>query len=409
MANIDVTLKRVIDGVGGTNIVLPTTHVGQIYSDNTLTTTLQSLLDAKISTSKIGAANGVAPLNASSKILETYLPDSFVGGLKYLGAISAATNLDTYGDLFDDPSAKGSYLIATATLSLTTGGKSTMLTPGDEGDYTFPITVEAGDWVILNNWDTDDYTWAIINNTHSNATTSAVGLVQLSSATVTTSMNGSSKVITEDVLFDTIGTSAGKIAAGDHNHSGVYQPLDTDLTKIAALLPTDGNIIVGNGTEWVTESGSTARASLGLAIGTNVQAYDATLAGIASIAPLPAGNIIYTSATDTFTSSPITALGRALIDDATASDMRTTMGVRIGTDVQAFHNNLAVLSALPYTDGNFIVGDGGAWTVESGSTVRTSLGVYSTTEVNNLLTNRPNIFYDTTAGAVLGDYIIDVD
>lgn len=42
------------------------------------------------------------------------------------------------------------------------------------------------------------------------------------------------------------------------------QPLDGGLTDIAGLAVTDGNIIVGNGTNWVAESGATARTSLGL-------------------------------------------------------------------------------------------------------------------------------------------------
>lgn len=53
------------------------------------------------------------------------------------------------------------------------------------------------------------------------------------------------------------------------------QAWDTNLDQIAALAVTDGNIIVGNGSAWVAESGATARASLGLAIGTDVLAYDA--------------------------------------------------------------------------------------------------------------------------------------
>lgn len=46
--------------------------------------------------------------------------------------------------------------------------------------------------------------------------------------------------------------------------ASTYQPLDADLTAIAALTPTDSNFIVGNGTNWVAESGNTARTSLGL-------------------------------------------------------------------------------------------------------------------------------------------------
>ena len=48
------------------------------------------------------------------------------------------------------------------------------------------------------------------------------------------------------------------------------QPLSTQLTNIAALAVTDGNIIVGNGTTWVAESGATARTSLGLGTSNDV-------------------------------------------------------------------------------------------------------------------------------------------
>jgi|GEM_PF-4609567 len=43
------------------------------------------------------------------------------------------------------------------------------------------------------------------------------------------------------------------------------QAYDADLGTIAGLAKTDGNVIVGDGTNWVAESGATARASLGAA------------------------------------------------------------------------------------------------------------------------------------------------
>lgn len=61
-------------------------------------------------------------------------------------------------------------------------------------------------------------------------------------------------------------------AAASHTHTvsditdiaANYQPLDADLTAIAALANTDGNFIVGTGATWTVESGATARTSLGL-------------------------------------------------------------------------------------------------------------------------------------------------
>lgn len=45
------------------------------------------------------------------------------------------------------------------------------------------------------------------------------------------------------------------------------QAWDDDLDDIAALTPTNGSFIVGDGTNWVTESGNTARTFLGLGTG----------------------------------------------------------------------------------------------------------------------------------------------
>ena len=71
---------------------------------------------------------------------------------------------------------------------------------------------------------------------------------------------------------------------------------------------------------------TTQRTTLGLAIGTNVQAYDAGLQSIAGLTT-SADTLIYTTASDTYATSTITAAGRALLDDAGASAQRTTLGL----------------------------------------------------------------------------------
>lgn len=65
------------------------------------------------------------------------------------------------------------------------------------------------------------------------------------------------------------------------NLNSVYQPLDAQLTDVAGLTPTDNGVIIGNGTNFVVESGATLKTSLGLTIGTDVQAYSATNADTA--------------------------------------------------------------------------------------------------------------------------------
>ena len=71
---------------------------------------------------------------------------------------------------------------------------------------------------------------------------------------------------------------------------------------------------------------SDARTNLGLAIGSDVQAYDAGLASIAGLTT-SSGQIIYTTASDTYATSSITSAGLALLDDADAAAQRSTLGL----------------------------------------------------------------------------------
>lgn len=382
------------------DILLPTSIISQIYTDENLTTTLQSVLDSKIDDTEKGAANGVVPLNGFTKIDYTYLPTGVVNGMKYIRNIGLVdSNLDTLytNEVQGYDNAIGSYfyIAETGNYTFTT---TKVAEPGDEGDFTSPIELEAGDWLVFIGEVSTFPTWQIMNNTQSDATTTTKGIVQLSDATVTTGMSGN-HVITEGVLAGLIGTAAGKIAAGDHLHTGVYQPLDNELTAIAGITPADSVFIVGNGTTFVGESGSTVRTSLGLG----------------SLATLSSINNTNWSGTDLSVANGGTGA-------STSEQARINLGLEIGVNVQAYSANLATISTFDGTQmgiitglvtesptsGYMLVGDGTGYIATSQADVRANLDVYSTTQVDNFFTNRPQIFYNTTVGVTSGDYIIDL-
>lgn len=158
------------------------------------------------------------------------------------------------------------------------------------------------------------------------------------------------------------------------------QAYDPQLADVAGLTPTDNGVIIGDGTNFVVETGNTLRTSLGLAIGTDVQGYDAELAAIAGLTSA-ANKVPYFTGSGTAALADFSSFGRSLVDDADSSAARTTLGLTIGTDVQAYDPQLADVAGLTPTDNGVIIGNGTNFVVESGATLKTSLGLTIGTDV----------------------------
>jgi hypothetical protein len=161
--------------------------------------------------------------------------------------------------------------------------------------------------------DTADINAGTIDNTVIGATTPAAGTFTNLTVSTGSTIDFTGATVSNGGTFTTVTISGGSI------------------TGITDLAIADG----GTG----ASTASAARTNLGLAIGTNVQAYDAGLQSISGLTT-SANQMLYTTASDTYATASLTSAGRALLDDADASAQRTTLG--LGTIATQNANNVAI-------------------------------------------------------------------
>lgn len=204
-------------------------------------------------------------------------------------------------------------------------------------------------------------------------------------------------------------TGATTAVAGDIIHSAIWNAIFVDISSALTTVKQQADLalVATNNLSDVTTV-ATARTNLGLAIGTNVQAFDAELAAIAGLTSA-ADKLPYFTGSGTAAVADFTTAGRALVDDANAAAQRTTLGLAIGTDVQAFDAQLSSLirqnsQSAAYTT---ILTDSGkhiyhpssdnnarTWTIDSNANVAYAIGT-AITFVNEINTITISITSDT--------------
>lgn len=133
-----------------------------------------------------------------------------------------------------------------------------------------------------------------------------------------------------------------------------------------------------------------ARANLGLAIGSDVQGYDAGLKSIAELVTA-ADQMLYTTGLDTYATAALTAFARSLLDDTDASAARLTLGLKALAILDTINNS-------NWSGEDLSVANGGTG-ASTAAAARTNLDVYGKTESYS----RSETYSKTEMNALLAD------
>jgi hypothetical protein len=125
------------------------------------------------------------------------------------------------------------------------------------------------------------------------------------------------------IAFGLSGTETGS-NNGSNLFIRTYNDLGAQLSEPITITRSTG--IVNFATAPTFSDPSNTRSNLGLAIGTNVQAYNAALQSISGLTT-SADKMIYTTGSNAYATTGITSFGRTLVNSADASAARTSLGV----------------------------------------------------------------------------------
>lgn len=203
------------------------------------------------------------------------------------------------------------------------------------------------------------------------------------------------RTLLDDADAAAVRTTLGAEATANKNVANGYAGLDGSILIPSSLLPSYVDDVI-EAANFAALPGTGTTGKIYVTIDDNHQfrwtgsAYtDITFAGgaldgeLAAIAALvsAADRLPYYTGSGTASLATFTAFARTLLDDADATAMRATLGLVLGTNVQAFDSDLAAIAGLTATTDNIIQSVGGVWASRTPAQVRTALALVIGTNV----------------------------
>ena len=182
----------------------------------------------------------------------------------------------------------------------------------------------------------DGVTSAVQTQIDSKQATLTGGASTIASSNLTASRalqsNGSGKVEVSDVTTTELGYLDG-VSSAIQTQLDAKQASDAQLTDIAGLTPTDSNFIVGDGSNFVTESGATARTSLGLGSIATQAANNVSISG-GAVTGLGSPSSNSDAATKNYVDQAVAGLRtRTIAECATTANVNLTNGLEAGDTI----------------------------------------------------------------------------
>ena len=179
----------------------------------------------------------------------------------------------------------------------------------------------------------DGVTSAVQTQIDSKQATLTGGASTIASSNLTASRalqsNGSGKVEVSDVTTTELGYLDG-VSSAIQTQLDAKQASDAQLTDVAGLTPTDSNFIVGDGSNFVTESGATARTSLGLGSIATQAANNVSISG-GAVTGLGSPSSSSDAATKNYVDQAVAGLRtRTIAECATTANVNLTNGLEAG-------------------------------------------------------------------------------